>query len=246
MMNTLKKWMLIAGVAAFALALPTSLMAQDKAPEKAKEEVKADKGEKGDMVELKLKLPKPMFIGTPKNIKTDNLEKPSKEKPKPFMVPKGTVNLAFEKPVTSSEEDPIIGDLEMVTDGDKAGADGSYVELGPFQQWVQIDLEKESEIYAIVAWHYHTEARVYKDMVIQVADDPDFIENVRTVYNNDHDNSSGLGVGKDKEYIETFAGRIIPVKSVKARYVRLYTNGNTSNDMNHYVEVEIYGKPVKK
>ena len=241
MMNTLKKWMTIAGVAAFAMILPTSLMAQDKTTDTAK----TDDANKGDMVELKLELPKPMFIGTPKNIKTDNLEKPSKEKPKPVMVPKGTINVAAKKPVTSSETDPIIGDLEMVTDGDKSGADGSYVELGPFQQWVQIDLEQVCDIYDVVIWHYHTEARVYKDMVIQVADDPDFIENVRTVYNNDHDNSSGLGVGKDKEYIETFAGRIIPVKDIKARYIRLYTNGNTSNDMNHYVEVEVYGKPVE-
>jgi len=24
--------------------------------------------------------------------------------------------------------------------------------------------------------------------------------------------------------------------------VRLYSNGNTSNEMNHYIEVEVYGK----
>jgi hypothetical protein len=24
--------------------------------------------------------------------------------------------------------------------------------------------------------------------------------------------------------------------------VRLYSNGNTANDMNHYIEVEVYGK----
>ena len=32
---------------------------------------------------------------------------------------------------------------------------------------------------------------------------------------------------------------------VKARYVRLYSKGNTSNDMNHYVEVEVLGLPAK-
>ena len=41
--------------------------------------------------ELKLKLPKPMFIGTPTNIKSANLE-PITGKPRPpFFVPKGTV-----------------------------------------------------------------------------------------------------------------------------------------------------------
>jgi hypothetical protein len=85
---------------------------------------------------------------------------------------------------------------------------------------------------------------VYHDVVVQVADDPDFIENVRTLYNNDYDNSAGLGVGKDPSYIETSEGRLVDGKGLEARYVRLYSNGNTSNEMNHYVEVEVFGKPV--
>ena len=36
-------------------------------------------------------------------------------------------------------------------------------------------------------------------------------------------------------------GRLFDLKGVKARYVRLYSNGNTTNDLNHYVEVEVYG-----
>jgi phage repressor protein C with HTH and peptisase S24 domain len=91
-------------------------------------------------------------------------------------------------------------------------------------------------------WHFHSEPRVYRDVVIQVADDADFITNVKTVFNNDHDNSAGLGIGKDLEYIETYDGRPIAVKGVKGRYVRLYSNGNTSNQMNHYTEVEVFGK----
>jgi len=42
---------------------------------------------------------------------------------------------------------------------------------------------------------------------------------VTTVFNNDHDNTSGLGAGKDKEYIETFDGKLFDPKGVKARYV---------------------------
>jgi hypothetical protein len=109
---------------------------------------------------------------------------------------------------------------------------------------VQVDLGAVCDIYAIALWHYHSQARVYKDVVVQVADDADFITNVRTVFNNDHDGSAGLGVGQDKEYIETNLGRPIDAKGVKARYVRLYSDGNTSNDMNHYIEVEVYGKPA--
>ena len=80
---------------------------------------------------------------------------------------------------------------------------------------------------------------------MQVSDDKDFISGVTTVFNNDHDNSAGLGAGRDKEYIETFDGKLFDPKGVKARYVRLYSSGNTSNDMNHYVEVEVYGLPAK-
>ena len=68
--------------------------------------------------ELKLKLPKPMFIGTPTNIKSPNLE-PITGKPRPaFYVPKGTLLLSLKKPVTSSDSNPVIGDLDMVTDGE--------------------------------------------------------------------------------------------------------------------------------
>jgi hypothetical protein len=195
------------------------------------------------MIPLKLELPKPMFVGTPKTLKSANLEPARKGKPRPpVMVPKGVESVSEDMEVTSSDSYPIIGDLELVTDGDKEGADGSYVELGPMKQWVQIDLEETREIYAIVLWHFHSQARVYKDVVVQIADDEDFITNVRTVFNNDHDNSSGLGIGKNKEYIETFQGRPLAVKGLKAQYVRLYSNGSTSSEMNHYIEVEVYGK----
>jgi len=194
---------------------------------------------------LQIQLPKPMFVGTPKNIRTPNLETITGRPRGPFLVPAGTVLLSAGKPVRSSDKEPVIGEIGFVTDGKKTGEDGYYVELGPMLQWVQIDLGKSQELTAIVAWHYHSQARVYRDVIVQVSDDKDFITGVTTVFNNDHDNTSGLGAGKDKEYIETFDGRLFDPKGVKARYVRLYSAGNTSNDMNHYVEVEVYGLPAK-
>jgi len=134
----------------------------------------------------------------------------------------------------------------MITDGDKAGSDGSYVELGPGVQWVQIDLGSALTIHAIVLWHEHRQPLVYHDVVIQVSDDKDFITNVRTLFNNDHDNSAGLGIGEDWGYYETNEGLLVPAKAVKARYVRLYSNGNTGgDDLNRYTEVEVYGLPVE-
>ncbi len=203
-------------------------------------------GKKAGMVRLELELPERRFEGTPKNIRTPNLEPLKKDRAEPVhYVPEGTRNLAAGKAVTGSDTEPVIGELAQVTDGDKEGVEGSYVELGPGQQYIQIDLEQEASIHAVVVWHYHCQARVYRDVVVQTASDPDFILDVRTVYNNDHDNSSGLGVGREYEYIETFSGRVLLLKGATARYVRLYSNGSTADEMNHYTEVEVYGQPAE-
>jgi len=198
------------------------------------------------LVPIEIELPKPMFIGTPQNIGVDRLEKPLGMPRPPFMAPEGTKNVALGKPVKSTDEEPIIGEIVMITDGDKEGMDGSFVELGPFEQHVTIDLGAKHEIYAIVIWHYHKQARVYFDVVVLAADDPDFITNVKILFNNDFDNSLGLGVGNDLHYVETAEGKLIDAKGIETRYVRLYSNGNNSNDLNHWIETEVYGRPVKK
>jgi len=201
-----------------------------------------------NMEPIKIELPKPMFVGTPQDIKVQNLEKPLGKPRPPFLAPAGTTNLAKGKPVKSSDEEPIIGEIDFITDGDKEAADGSYVELGPFVQHVTIDLEKKSELYAIVVWHYHKQPCVFFDVVVQLSNDPDFITDVKTVFNNDIDNSAGLGIGKDMHYVETSEGKLIDLisqGSPKARYVRLYSNGNSQNDLNRYIEVDVYGKPVE-
>jgi hypothetical protein len=193
--------------------------------------------------ELKLKLPKPMFIGTPTNLKSPNLEVVTGKSRGPFFVPKGTVLLSGKKKVTSSDPNPVIGDLDMIVDGEKSGGDGYFVELGPGVQWVQVDLGASHPLSAILVWHYHSQARIYHDVIVQASDDPGFKTGVTTIFNNDHDNSSKLGQGKDKEYIEVAEGRLFDPKGAKGRYVRLSSKGNTTNDLNHYVEVEVYGLP---
>jgi len=197
------------------------------------------------MTPINVKLPRPMFEGTPEDRRVPNLEKPLGWPRPPFLVPVGTKTVAMGKPVASSDEFPIIGEIAMITDGDKEAPDGSFVELGPFLQHVTIDLQDEYEVYAIVVWHYHKQARIYFDVVVQVADDSDFTQNVTTLFNNDIDNSGGLGVGNDMHYTETNEGRLIDAKGTRARYVRLYSNGNNIDDLNHYIEVEIYGKAVQ-
>jgi hypothetical protein len=235
-MNCMKLagWLVCIGFLLSVLVMISPAMAQEK---------KTEGG--AALAPLPLVLPKPMFEGTPENLKIPNLEK-SKGKPRePFLAPAGCQNLAFQKPVKSTDNEPIIGEIEMVTDGDKNGGDGSYVELGPGLQSVTIDLKERATIYAVVVWHFHKQARVYLDTIVQVADDPDFTKGVQTVFNNDHDNTAGLGAGKEMNYIETSEGKLIDAKGVQGRYVRLYSNGNNGNELNHYVEVEVWGMPVK-
>jgi hypothetical protein len=194
---------------------------------------------------IPIQLPKPMFEGTPQNLSVPNLEKPLGRPRDPFLAPAGVTNVAQGKTVTSSDSEPIIGDIEQVTDGDKKGAEGSFVELGPWVQHVTIDLGAPHEVFAILVWHFHRTARAYLDVVVQVADDAGFTKNVRTLFNNDHDNTSGLGAGKDMNYVETSEGKLVDARGSRARYVRLYSNGSSANELNHYVEVEVFGRPAK-
>jgi hypothetical protein len=202
-------------------------------------------GQSMQLQPLPVALPKPLFEGTPAPPKVPNLEKPLGKPRPPFLAPAGTVNVALHKPVSGSDSDPVIGSLEMITDGNKAGTDGTYVELKPGVQSVVIDLEAKCTIYAILVWHFHKEARAYAGVVVQVADDPDFISNVRTLFNNDTGNETGSGLGKDMRYVETAEGKLVDAKGVEARYVRLISNGSDKTPANHYLEVEVYGKPVQ-
>lgn len=197
-----------------------------------------------DKVPLKIELPQPLLVGTPVPIKIPNVEPAMKGKRPDFMVPPGTTNLATGKKVTASDSEPIIGSLDMITDGDKEAEEGSWVELAPGKQWVQIDLGQAADIYAVCVWHYHSQARVYLDVVVQVSDDPNFEKDVTTIFNADNSNELGFGEGKDHPYIENYQGKLIDAGNVKGRYVRLYSKGNTTNKMNHYIEVEVFGKPA--
>lgn len=232
------KWLALAlGSSFLGLLLCSGVSAEDK----------KDEG----MVEVKFDLPKPVFAGTPKKIPPGTtVQKPTGKPRPPLLAPAGTANLALNKKVTSSDSDPVVGKLDLVTDGQKEGTEGSWVELGPGVQWVQIDLEKEATIYGILLWHQHADPRVYRDVIVQISNDPEFKKDVVTVFNNDQDNSSLLGAGKDYEYFEAAEGKLVDCKltdpkGVKGRYVRCYSKGSTADDQNHYTEVEVYGTAAK-
>lgn len=112
---------------------------------------------------------------------------------------------------------------------------------GSGAQWIQYDLGQSSNLNGVKLWHYTGDSRTYHDVIVQISNAADFSTGVTTVFNNDTDNSTGLGAGAQSEYPESINGKHIPFNPVKARYVRIWVNGSDVNVWNHYEEVEVYG-----
>ncbi len=202
-----------------------------------------------DKVAIKFELPPPHITGTPKEIKSDNLE-PDRGQGKlrpPIMVePEFAKKLTNEDTKVTTSEEAVSGENEYVVDGDKTADMTAMLQLPSGLQWVQLDLGAEHVISAICVWHDQGDERVYKDVIMQISNDPKFADKtkVTTVFNNDHDESSKLGLGKgpDKEYRERNDGRPVDAKLTKGRYVRVYSAGSTSEPINNYIEIEVFGK----
>lgn len=198
-----------------------------------------------DLAPLILKLPAAKEAGTPKTIPAGStVDLNSKPQP-PLLVPKDAVNVAPGKRITCSDKNVVADDLAKLTDGDKEAEESSILLLHKGLQWVQFDLGGPYETYAIAIWHAFDTAKIYRAVIVQVAEDPDFTDNVRTLFNNDRENIAGLGIGTDRQYFESNQGKIIDAKGARARFVRLYSNGNSDSRMNEYTEVEIYARPAK-
>jgi hypothetical protein len=194
---------------------------------------------------LKLQLPAPTLKGTPEDLPAGPNIEPLSDKPQTAMpIPKGAKNVAAGKTATSSVK-PFTGELNQITDGKKEAFDYDSVEMKKGAQWVQVDLGEAFAIHAVVMWHDHRYIQVMHDVIVQVSDDPEFKTGVTTLFNNDTDNTSGLGVGTDREYFETHFGKIIDGKGTKARYVRGYTKGSSLSALNCWQEMEVYATPAK-
>jgi len=232
------------GLACLLVGLSCSkpLAAEDSKDKPAAPDAKPAAG----LVPLDIKLPAPAFKGTPKDIQLSSYVEPLSDKPRPpMMVPSGLKNLATGSKLTCSDKNVSAEDLAKLTDGDKEASDQSVVLLRKGTQYVQMDLGAPSELFAIVIWHSHAAAKVYHDIIVQVADDAEFTQNAKTIFNNDQDNTSNLGAGTDREYFETNEGKLIDTKGAKGRYVRFYSKGSTESALNEYTELEVYGRPAK-
>ncbi len=198
-----------------------------------------------DKVAIKFELPPPHSSGTPKEIKSDNLEKdlgPGKLRAPIMVEPEYAKKLTTEETKVTTSEEAVTGENDYVVDGDKTADATCMLQLPGGLQWVQLDLGAEHVISALCVWHDQGDERVYKDVIMQISNDEKFASGVTTVFNNDHDNTAKLGKGTDKEYRERNDGRPVDAKLTKGRYVRVYSNGSTSEPVNNYIEIEVFGK----
>ena len=139
----------------------------------------------------------------------------------------------------------VFGRVEPDYRRQEGATDDDAVEFKKGTQWVQVDLGQSFAIHAVAMWHDHRYVQAMHDVILQVSDDPEFKSGVTTLFNNDTDNSSGLGVGTDREYFEMEFGRVVAGKGVKARYVRGYTKGSNQSALNCWQEIEVYALPAK-
>jgi len=202
-----------------------------------------------DLTPIPLVLPPPAMKGTPQALPTNTTALPLTSDARPsFLAPKGVVNVALGKPVSASDTNLISGELKQITDGKKESFEENVVTLRRGLRWVQIDLQGEYKLYAVVIWHEFDKPIVYRDVIVQLSDDPEFKTGVQTIFNNDQMNAAGFGVGTDREYFEnslTAAGKLIDAKGIQARYIRCYSKGSTESALNGYIEVEAFGLPAK-
>ena len=251
--NEIVKQYRLAGLPYIVLIVPGGkIVATWLRDEKLTKTVQEAIGEAGraDRVPLKLEypdLPEPRFSAYSEEYysTTANYRMPLAEEPAVVLVPPDVTNVARGKPVSSnSPTEPIIGDIEAVTDGDKKVM--HFVEFEPLLSprrpiYVTIDLGREYEIHAVAWWHDFHRPSIYQDVVVRVARDPQF-QDAAILYNNDFDDSLGFGKGTDPAYVETNKGWVAGANGVHGRYVRLYNSGSSRNLCSQFTEVEVYGR----
>ncbi|QJD87768.1 S-layer homology domain-containing protein [Cohnella herbarum] len=186
------------------------------------------------------------FETPPKSIKTPSSASSGSTSPSvtppttPPVKPEVPVNVAFGKALTSNAT---LMDEAFATDGKIDNTD-LLTEAESGLKYIQIDFGGSHTIKSVYLWHYFGDGRTYHDVIVQLSNDQNFAE-YTTVFNNDSDNTAGLGAGTDEEYAESDEGKAIAVSAVKAKYMRIYSNGSTKRNgadspYNHYVEVEAW------
>jgi|GEM_PF-1180319 len=104
-----------------------------------------------------------------------------------------------------------------------------YYSVSTGLQSVTVDLGSARDISTIRVWHYYSDGRTYYQTRTQVSADN---TNWTTVFD-----SATSGTYPEPT---NGSGKTITFPMRKARYIRDYLNGSTSNTGNHWVEIQAY------
>lgn len=201
----------------------------------------------------------------------EHYDPPLTEKPK-LDLPVGSRNLALGRSVTTNFPQPLLGCLEMITDGDKGvvtypdgrlrfvDADNCHVEFSPSvpgvigddahglgPRYIQFDLQDSVAIDAVWIWPGYREHGydVVRKLVVQASHDPSFTTDSTTIFNCDTSNSMGFGIGVDRPFATSRFGKLIQPASISGRFVRIWWDGSVMFPFEtRIVEVEIYGRSL--
>ena len=165
-------------------------------------------------------------------------------------------NLALNMPVSSgSSNNPnfsFSGSVNaLINDGVVNASDSTMVATNR-AGYAQIDLGEIVEIDYMHLWRYWNDSRTFYATVFVVSETVAGFssgEGRTVLYNTCTDAGSadrggdvhGFGVGKDIPVPESATGLKVNANGVKARYVRVYSNGSTANTYTHWAELMVYG-----
>lgn len=172
------------------------------------------------------------------------------------LIPELKPNIALGKNVTAYWLDGTSSDitntgspLSKATDGNKDNVN-NYAIFGnnSIDQpcYIQVDLGYSYPIKQVNLFRYWNDGRTYNDTALVISDDENF-NSYQVLYYSASDkdtNIFNLNINPTNDlYVETSSGYQIfsaNENAPKARYIRLYGSGSTSNKENHVVELEVY------
>ena len=113
----------------------------------------------------------------------------------------------------------------IITDGNTVST--SFYNPGSGLQSSTVTLSSAQEISSVKVWHYYLDGRTYNATKTEVSEDG--VTWVKVF------DSATSGT-----YPETSAGKTHSFDLRKVRYIRDWVNGSSSNNMNHWVEIQAF------
>lgn len=135
---------------------------------------------------------------------------------------------------TSSTSSAVAGELAKITNGDN----NSWCDLGgsgPHE--VTVDLGVVKTLRQIKVWGLFHNTRMYSDRIVRISENG---SDWYTIFNNDSDNSAGVGIGTHSEYIETQDGKVFTIPDINAQYIQVWSGDDNLGGNATLVEIEAF------